>query len=209
MVYFFPTMNIQFVYFDIGGVLLNWEKALVKIAKEHAKSEKEVMDVFAKYDADFCRGLVDIETMERTLTKELNLNDMKDFNFHEFVITRFEKIEKMHTLLYEVKKSYKVGLLTNLHKGSFDKIVNKKFIPDVEYDAVVKSYEVGFIKPEKEIYQIAQEKSGFVGNEILFIDDLAQNIAAAQALGWHGVIFDEKKADESIRKINKLLKRVV
>lgn len=100
-------MPISFVYFDIGGVLLNWEKALVKIAHEHGKKEVDVWNVFRKYDAEFCRGSVSEADMKQILIEELALPDSLKFDFHEFIITRFEKIEPMHKLLHEVKKNTK------------------------------------------------------------------------------------------------------
>ena len=46
------------------------------------------------------------------------------------------------------------------------------------------SHFMGLIKPEDAIYQEFERLTGFTGPEILFFDDLAENIAAARARGW-------------------------
>ena len=55
------------------------------------------------------------------------------------------------------------------------------------------------MKPFPEIYEIAyrracEEVSGIKPEEILLIDDLAENIAAAEAAGWQGVVYDQDDA---------------
>ena len=46
-------------------------------------------------------------------------------------------------------------------------------------------------KPDPVIYEIAERRFGLPANELLFIDDKAENIAAAQARGWHGHVFTD------------------
>ena len=46
-------------------------------------------------------------------------------------------------------------------------------------------------KPDRAIYEIAERRFGLPANELLFIDDKAENIAAAQARGWHGHVFTD------------------
>ncbi|MFY7854150.1 MAG: HAD-IA family hydrolase, partial [Brevundimonas sp.] len=51
-------------------------------------------------------------------------------------------------------------------------------------DAVVSGDE-GVIKPDRRIYEIVLERTGLSPVDLLFIDDSAANIAAAEALGFH------------------------
>jgi 2-haloacid dehalogenase/putative hydrolase of the HAD superfamily len=41
------------------------------------------------------------------------------------------------------------------------------------------------IKPEPRIYQIVLERTGLEPADLLFVDDSAANIAAADAMGFH------------------------
>jgi putative hydrolase of the HAD superfamily len=59
------------------------------------------------------------------------------------------------------------------------------------FDAVVLSGEVGMRKPEKEIFLHAAATLGLTPAECVFIDDMAANVAAAQACGMTGVLHTE------------------
>ncbi|MFZ0192717.1 MAG: HAD family phosphatase [Streptosporangiaceae bacterium] len=56
------------------------------------------------------------------------------------------------------------------------------------FDTVVLSGEVGMRKPEKEIFLHAAQTLGLPPEECVFIDDMAPNVAAAQACGMTGVL---------------------
>ena len=74
-------------------------------------------------------------------------------------------------------------------------------IPHVNFDVIIDSSVVGMVKPEPSIYQLAQDRSGVEGGEILFVDDLSSNIVAAKPLGWHTIWFDPYRPEESIASI--------
>ena len=53
------------------------------------------------------------------------------------------------------------------------------------FDHIVISAEVGFRKPEPEIYRLALEQLGVEPAEAVFVDDRARNVEAARVLGLH------------------------
>ncbi|GLW99641.1 HAD-IA family hydrolase [Microtetraspora sp. NBRC 16547] len=56
-------------------------------------------------------------------------------------------------------------------------------------DEVVNSARVGVVKPDAGIYEIAAERAGVPMDRCLFIDDRAENVEAAVALGMTGVLY--------------------
>jgi putative hydrolase of the HAD superfamily len=58
------------------------------------------------------------------------------------------------------------------------------------FDSSTFSCDVGQVKPHPAIYQICLEKLKLAAPEVLFLDDIAANVAGASALGIHGLIFD-------------------
>jgi putative hydrolase of the HAD superfamily len=52
------------------------------------------------------------------------------------------------------------------------------------------SHLMGLTKPNPEIYRAFEKATGRHGSQILFFDDLAENIAAARAVGWHAESVD-------------------
>ena len=62
------------------------------------------------------------------------------------------------------------------------------------------SHLLGMSKPSPEIYRAFEEATGRRGSQILFFDDLAENVAAARAAGWHAEAIDPTRAtDEQMR----------
>ncbi len=55
-------------------------------------------------------------------------------------------------------------------------------------DIVVSGHE-NVAKPDPHIYAIAERRFGLPPQELFFIDDKPENIAAATARGWHGHVF--------------------
>ncbi len=58
------------------------------------------------------------------------------------------------------------------------------------------SYQLGAQKPNEKIYRGAAELASVPPQQILFIDDVADNVAAARNLGWDAVQYTSTDALE-------------
>ena len=104
------------------------------------------------------------------------------------------------TMLEELRSSYNIAMLSNindLHEIEIHKRLNKQMgISDFHhqyFDTVFYSHHIGFRKPEAACYTYVQKQLDIEAGDILFIDDLAINIAAAKAAGWQGVVHNPKE----------------
>ncbi len=73
-------------------------------------------------------------------------------------------------------------------------------------DIVVSGHEK-VAKPDPRIYEIAEGRFGLPAQQLLFVDDKAENIAAATARGWHGHVFTGADALEDTLAEHGLLPR--
>lgn len=62
------------------------------------------------------------------------------------------------------------------------------------FDGLVLSHEVGIRKPDARIYEHCLRLAACRPSQCVFIDDLAANIAAARARGWHGIVYTDPAA---------------
>ena len=62
------------------------------------------------------------------------------------------------------------------------------------FDALIFSYDVRAMKPDRRFYAAAQKAAGCAPAACLFTDDLAENVAGAQAFGFDGVVFTGAEA---------------
>ncbi len=82
-----------------------------------------------------------------------------------------------------------VFALTNFGRETF-RIALAEFDFLNEFDRAYVSGDLGVIKPDPAIYHIVEQDCGIAPGRLLFADDRAENIAAAQARGWAGHLFD-------------------
>jgi epoxide hydrolase-like predicted phosphatase len=71
------------------------------------------------------------------------------------------------------------------------------------FDAVVISAEVGLHKPQPEIYLLAAERLGVAPSDCVFVDDLRENCAGAEAVGMTAVL--HREAERTIARVEELL----
>lgn len=86
------------------------------------------------------------------------------------------------------------GLLTAIVSNMGD-FVHERMVRELDwlsqFDVLVWSYQLGVAKPDSAIYLYALERLGTRPEETLFIDDKAENVDAATALGMKGMIFSD------------------
>lgn len=197
--------TIKFVYFDIGGVLMRWQGMMEAIAVKYGRTSTEVEKVYFRYDDLACRGELTTQNAWEMVCRDLQIVPSSTIDFMTFCLETFTPITPMHHLAKSVIQRYPLGLLTNIHKGGVELFIEKRLIPDLPYAATVKSCDVGHIKPEKAIYDIAQKQAGVDHRHIFFADDFVQNIEAARSLGWQAVQFRTDQPEQSVKEIKKML----
>ncbi len=79
--------------------------------------------------------------------------------------------------------------------GSNTNIIHSRFFKrqfaDVlrHFDALVLSHEIGVCKPKVGFFEHCQTLAHGKPDEILFVDDLAENVQSACTLGWQGIVY--------------------
>ena len=98
---------------------------------------------------------------------------------------------RMQTLVEQLKqRGYCVYYLSNIPEDVLDLLMHRDF--EGLFDGGVASCEVKINKPDPRIYQALLDKYHLRADECIFIDDRADNLVAASALGFgtyemHGV----------------------
>jgi 2-haloacid dehalogenase len=86
-------------------------------------------------------------------------------------------------------KNIPVFSLTNFGIQSYDHAATHyPFLRDFDRDFI--SGHLGVIKPDPEIYRLLEDRSGVAPDRLLFTDDRPDNIAVADARGWHTHLFE-------------------
>ncbi len=194
--------GIKFVYFDINGCLVRFfHRAFSFLAEETGTPSDHIESLFWHYNDAVCRGEMDMEDFDTIISKAVG----KKINWIDYYIRAVEPIQGMKELLEWTSQRYDVGLLSNIMPGHIERMQHEGLIPTIDYKAVVDSSEVGAIKPESKIYEIAQGLVNVQPHEILFIDDARANLMSAEKHGWKVMWFDDYRPEDSIANIKRTL----
>jgi FMN phosphatase YigB (HAD superfamily)/DNA-binding XRE family transcriptional regulator len=195
--------GVRFVFFDVNGCLVRfYHRAFTQIAIDSGKQADVIETTFWHYNDAVCRGELQINEYNQILGEQFGLSE---FDWRTYYLAAIEPIKEMHELLTWASSVYHVGLMTNIMPGQVKSMIDKGFIPNLPYAAIIDSSEVHAIKPEPEIYQLATEKTGVEPAQILLVDDSRSNVMAAEKAGWKVLWFDDYRTEESVARVHQAL----
>jgi FMN phosphatase YigB (HAD superfamily) len=193
----------RFIFFDVNGCLVRFfQAAFSQLAADSGVRADQVENFFWHYNDAVCRGDMTMEEFNAALGKQLN---MPRLDWMEYYLSAVEPIESMHKLVAWAGERYHIGLVTNIMPGFIDAMQARGLLPNVHFDAIIDSSQVGAIKPEREIYEVATRKAGVDPHQIMLIDDDRSNLMAAERFGWHVMWFDDYRSGEAIDRIRDVL----
>ncbi len=196
----------KFIYFDVGGVLLHFEHVRQLIATDLGIPLPEYLAVLKSFQPALAEGKVTEVEVELELKKRFNLAFPANFYADGHWVDKFVPIKEMHDLVVKLNQYYRLGLLTNVTKIVWDKAQTiSGMYPVANYEVKIKSFEVGLAKPDPKIYELAIEKTGLEANEIMLIDDLADNIQSARQLGMQTHLFETDNYLKEVDYLSRLL----
>jgi epoxide hydrolase-like predicted phosphatase len=92
-----------------------------------------------------------------------------------------------HAMADLVGKARAAGIRTALLTNSFGLDYPREGWSRI-FDATVISGEVGLCKPDAAIYRLTCDRLGITPTDAVFVDDMAPNVDAAEALGMAGIL---------------------
>lgn len=180
------------VIFDFGNVLVRWQPEL--IYNEHFGDEARTW-WFMRHVADTAWRLrIDSGESQDACVAELQ---EKYPDYAEAIALYRDRWREMLTgempgmrELVEGLKVMGYGIygLTNWSMETFP--AARRMFPVLQLiDRYIVSGDVGMVKPDPRIFQLLLQRFGLRPEETFFIDDNADNVAAARALGIGGIHF--------------------
>jgi 2-haloacid dehalogenase len=196
------------VVFDVGNVLFHWElRALFEkvIADperlQHFLSQVLTYDFHSRHDAgEELSGL-----MAELHGRHPEYAAAIDAYVHRFNETVTGPVAGVHTLVERLRaRGVPLFALTNFGTEFWNGFRPTAPVFD-RFDDVLVSGEVRFAKPDPAIYRLAERRFGHAPHELFFTDDREDNIAAAEACGWHAHRFtDAPSLEAELLRLNLL-----
>ena len=191
--------------FDFGGVLTtNVFDSFREFCEREGLDPLTVKRLFREDE----RALAELRKLERgELTEEEfaeRFGPLLGIEDSEGLVDRlFAGMKADEAMLDAVEEAKRAGVRTGLISNSWGRgRYDRDRFPRL-FDGVVISGEVGLHKPEPEIYRLGAERVGLKPHECVFVDDLRENCAGAEAVGMTAVL--HRGAETTLPRLEGLL----
>ena len=188
-------MPATWFVFDLGNTLIKlaYERVLGNICRDATVTRDELVDLFEEPGSyrDMERGAVSFwEFYEFICDKTGYRGSIRDFHevWSDFFDGTFPGIEE---LLERVRARYRVAFLSNSNEVHAE-LIPRKFSSLFEKDdRFIFSHRMKVAKPDPDIFRRALDVLGTMAQQVVYIDDLSENVAAARSLGMQAFQFTD------------------
>jgi putative hydrolase of the HAD superfamily len=191
---------ITWFLFDIGNTLIKlaYERVLENIRRESTATRDEVVEILELPGGyrDMERGFVSFwEFYEHICDKAGYRGSIRDF--HNLWGDFFDgPIPGVEELLERIRERYRLAFLSNSNEVHAELIPRKFGALFHKDDRFIFSHRFRVAKPEPEMFRRALEVIGALPRNVVFIDDLVENVLSAQTVGIRAFQFKDAETLE-------------
>ena len=184
-------MQIKFLYFDLGKVLVDFstEQMLEQIGTAAGMSAAAAGEII------FAGGLL----------RQYETGRLSTAQFYEAFCTAagsrpsYDVLAAATSAIFSLHLStlplvtqlqhagYLLGILSNTCPLHWEYCLGRYRILSEGFAVHALSFRIGAMKPEAAIFHAAAELAGFRPEEIFFVDDIAEHVVGARAVGFDAV----------------------
>ncbi len=198
-------MAIRFIFFDLGKVLVNFDLDLMlrQVADVAEVGVDQVQEALFgdRLHERFELGEITIDEYHRGFCERIG-REPDLGRLHRAGTEFFELNVEILPVVSGLRQTrFPLGILSNTCVTHWEYCRDRYAVVRECFQLPIASYQVNLLKPGKAIYDAAAERAGVAAEEILFIDDLLENVEGARAAGWDGVHFTGARSlVEELRK---------
>ena len=127
------------------------------------------------------------------------LGEPKEFgDFFADIFTAMPPMIELHASLRA--RGVKTYIFSNTNDLAIEHI-RRNFPFFKNFDGYILSYEVKAMKPDAPIYKALEQMTGKRGEEIIYIDDRAENIVAGSTRGWRTILHETPEKTRAAMKV--------
>lgn len=183
-----PQSSWQAIVLDLGNVIFEWSSKPTGDARAALKSIMN-SDIYAQYETgqietedDFCQILGQQLEIDGTHIKTTFQNARVSLQPNRQLVDFIRGLKRTTGIT--------VYAMSNIPRSDID-YLHREHLPAMDiFDEVFTSGFVGLRKPNPDFFEIVIKKSQLVPERMIFIDDKAENVDAAQKFGMYGVQFE-------------------
>ena len=186
---------IKNIIFDLSEVIISGYHGVERLLKEQfgipEQDFKEQKQLKNELFLELMRGnLSEKEYLEELLQGtnwNISVEQLKTAirqNLNQPIPGTMEIVKQL-----KAKEKYQLILLSD-HAREWMEYIEEKNKDLKIFDKKIFSYDIGAVKSDKQTFKTVLEKVAIVADETLFIDDYEKNVKNAEAVGIHGIVFE-------------------
>jgi putative hydrolase of the HAD superfamily len=184
---------IKVLLFDLGRVLVDFDhlRAAERLAAFCSKTPRQIYDLFFESDATmaFEAGKISPQDfylqVKQVLDLKLSYTSFEPIWNDIFFLSA--KNRSVFGLVNNLRVNYKTAMLSNINILHYE-YLKKNFPVFGVFDKVFLSFQLGFIKPDKEAYNLVIQSLKVSPQEIFYTDDRPELVESAKSLGLRGCV---------------------
>src|SRR5450759_3315552 len=184
--------TLSVIVFDLGRVLIDLDfdafPRLLGFGRSHASPfvKSSIERLAIQYET----GKITTEQFFNSLGEILHDKFRREELLNAWNAIIGEENSVIAPIVDAVQLRYKTAILSNTSPTHFHKALDTSPILR-KFSKLYLSYEIGAMKPDLAVYRHVIENLNVDPSTILFIDDISENIIAAQQCGMVGVLFTD------------------
>jgi FMN phosphatase YigB (HAD superfamily) len=188
------------VVFDLGKVLLNFDYS-VALRRLLAQSKCPAPELWTPVKqsqllAQYERGTLTTKAFYEKVREVSGFKGSFDAFKEIFgdIFTPIPEMVRLHDDL--VVRGYPVFIFSNTNEIAVE-YIRRHFPFFSRFDGYVFSYEHASMKPEAPLYEVVEKLAERRGEQLIYLDDRPENIAAGRARGWRALVHESPAGTRS------------
>ena len=191
--------KIDTIIFDIGNVIVSFDHNITcrKLAESSYKTPEEIYDFIFNNPLieDYDRGKISSQDFFNKVEDYLK-SGISFADFFEIWGDIFELNRGIEALIEELRAKVSLFSLSNTNDIHYQYLI-KKFPVFKNFKEIYSSHFEGYKKPANQIYSSVLKKIGEPPENILFVDDIDENVRGFKKFGVEGIEF---RSNEGLKK---------
>ena len=201
--------SVKLVCFDLGGVLVRiakgWVDACQRAGVELPHANEAVWSRHRELMLRYETGEIDADAYMAEAPGVIGGGVKAEAIVKVFDAWLLGMYPGAPELLDELRsRGFNTACLSNTNQHHWDMITGlAAYRPLQRLDYRLASHELRVMKPNEQAYRRTEAATGFWGEQVLFFDDKAENVAAARAANWKAEVIDQ--TDDAVPQIREYL----
>ena len=189
--------KLQWIVFDVGGVLLDWPASSMAAATYLGVTHDELFDVLFDQSVDTSIGAqmnvgaISAEEGWRLILEELKKDCAPEIIINRWYAKEFWLEDTLQLIVQLHEAGYKLAIMSNSWLGLTDPRKRRALPKELRlFDKVFDSSVERLKKPDEMFYELVEQSTGSKGDGLFFIDDDQKNLAVAEKRGWQHFLYE-------------------